>query len=150
MDKTYFNPIFEHYKIDYKSSVEYKEQVDYNNYLVTIDGKEHNCFMKTIPLVDYIKYLIGKYKKYEICVLPTKENKCNNVYEEYIHSIHNYAYVDNFFYILSNELNVNGFKHGIQVYDSFINIKENCEMESNNQENFLKAVPRLSQRVPSV
>ena len=128
MDKTYFNPIFEHYKIDYKSLVEYKEQTDYNNYLVTIDGKEHNCFMKTIPLVDYIKYLIGKYKKYEICVLPTKENKCNNIYEEYIHSIHNYAYVDNFFYILSNQLNVNGFKHGIQVYDSFMNIKENCEI----------------------
>ena len=101
MEKNYFNPIFEHYKIEYKSLIEhYKEQIDYNNYIVSIDGKDHPCFMKTIPLVDYIKYLIGKYKKYEIGILPTKENKCNNIYEEYIHSIYNYAYVDNFFYLL--------------------------------------------------
>ena len=66
MNKSDFNPIFEHYKIEYKSRIEeYKEQIDYNNYIVTVDGKETNCFMKTIPLVDYIKYLIGKYKKYE-------------------------------------------------------------------------------------
>tara|TARA_B110000503_G_scaffold134982_1_gene214724 strand:+ start:921 stop:2426 length:1506 start_codon:yes stop_codon:yes gene_type:complete len=129
MEKTYFNPIFEHYNIDYKSCIqEYKEQIDYNNYIVSIDGKDNNCFMKTIPLVDYIKYLIGKYKKYNICLLPTKENNCNNVYDEYIHSIHNYAYVDNFFYILSSQLNVNGFKHGINVYDSYISLKENCEI----------------------
>jgi hypothetical protein len=128
MEKTYYNPIFEHYAIDYKSRVTYKEQINYNHYVVTMDGIDHNCFMKTIPLVDYIKYLIGKYKKYEICVLPSKGHPCTNVYEEYIHSIHNYAYVDNFFYILSNQVNVNGFKHGLQVYDSFITLKENCEI----------------------
>jgi len=129
MEKNYFNPIFEHYKIEYKPLIEeYKEQIDYNNYVVTIDGKDYNCFMKTIPLVDYIKYLIGKYKKYEICILPSKDHSSNNIYEEYIHSIYNYAYVDNFFYILSNKLNINGFKHGIEVYESFISIKDKCEI----------------------
>ena len=40
MNKSDFNPIFEHYKIEYKSRIEeYKEQIDYNNYIVTVDGK---------------------------------------------------------------------------------------------------------------
>ena len=129
MNKTSFNPIFDLYHIDYTSKLfEYKEQMDYNHYSLTIEGKETQCFMKTIPLVDYIKLLIGKYKKYDICVLPSKERNINNIYEEYIHSIHNYAYVDNFFYILSNKLNINNYKHGIEVYDSFITMKENCEI----------------------
>lgn len=127
MEKSNYNPILDYFKINYNPLLEeYKYKVDYNNHIITIDNKEHSCFMKTIPLVDYVKLLIGKYKKYELCVLPSKENKCNNIYEEYIHSIHNYAYVDNFFYMLSSRLS--NFKHSINVYNSFIDIKENCEI----------------------
>jgi len=127
MENSNYNPILDYFEINYNPLVEdYKDKVDYNNHIITIDHKDYNCFMKTIPLVDYVKLLIGKYKKYELCVLPSKENKCNNIYEEYIHSIHNYAYVDNFFYMLSSRLSQ--FKHSINVYNSFIGIKENCEI----------------------
>jgi len=127
MENSNYNPILDYFEINYNPLVEdYKDKVDYNNHIITIDHKDYNCFMKTIPLVDYVKLLIGKYKKYELCVLPSKENKCNNIYEEYIHSIHNYAYVDNFFYMLSSRLSQ--FKHSINVYYSFIGIKENCEI----------------------
>lgn len=129
MNPILFNPIWERFDLSFASRVEtYNEPLDYNHYSLEINGKETHCFMKTIPLVDYIKLLIGKYKNYDLCVLPTKENITHNIYEEYIHSIHNYAYVDNFFYILSNKLNTSNYQHGIEVYDSFIAMKENCEI----------------------
>ena len=125
-----YNPIFNFFDINYKSNVsEYKEQTSYNNYtIITTDNKQVSCFIKSIPLVDYIKYLIGKYKKFNINVLPSKSTIYKNIYEEYINSIHNYSYVDNFFYILSNNININGFKHGLNVYDSYICFKNDCEI----------------------
>ena len=86
--------------------------------------------MKSIPLIDYVKYFIGKYKKYDILKLPEKNRQCENIYEEYIQSIHNYAYVDNFFYMLTDQLNKYNFPHSINVLDTFINIKENCEINN--------------------
>ena len=125
------NPIFNHFTINFKKNVsEYLEYIDYNNCMIY--DNSHNkvhCFIKTMPLIDYVKYLIGKYKKYDIYKLPQKDMSCNNIYEKYINSIHNYSYVDNFFYILSSKLNKNNFEHAINVYDSFILMKENCKID---------------------
>ena len=124
METLPINPILDHFDINYKKTIR-----DYsNNFIITENNEYKEYYMKSIPLIDYVKYFIGKYKKYDILKLPEKNRQCENIYEEYIQSIHNYAYVDNFFYMLTDQLNKYNFPHSINVLDTFINIKENCEI----------------------
>ena len=57
------------------------------------------------------------------------EKNSDTLFEEYIHSYHNYAYVDGFFYYLSSILLQNGFVHGLDFYDSYICISKECEID---------------------
>ena len=124
MEPLTINPILDFFDINYQNNIH-----DYsNNLIITRNNDYKEYYVKSIPLVDYVKYFIGKYKKYDILKLPHKNRQCENIYEEYIQSIHNYAYVDNFFYMLSSELSKHNFPHSISVLDTFINITENCEI----------------------
>ena len=50
-----------------KKVKEYTERLSYNKFRFTdINGNVKTCFKKFITLVDYVKYLIGKYKPDEI------------------------------------------------------------------------------------
>jgi hypothetical protein len=60
--------------------------------------------------------------------LPSVENSCNNKFEKYINSEHNYAYVDGYFYYLTSKLLENGFVHGLDYYDNYVCIANNCEI----------------------
>jgi hypothetical protein len=55
-------------------------------------------------------------------------NESKSLFQEYINSYHNYAYVDGFFYYLSSTLLQKGFVHGLDFYDSYICISNECEI----------------------
>ena len=127
---TKFNPLYHSVGITPQSIVsEYSEKINYNEYaFLDKDGNKKVCFKKFITLVDYVKFLTGKYKN-EVLLLPNKENESkDNLFLESIHSPHNYAYVDNCFYYLTSLLKKNGFMHGMEVYDSYLCIKKNVEI----------------------
>lgn len=126
---TIYNPLYNSVGITPESLVKtYTEKINYNEYsFVDKDGNTKKCFKKFITLVDYVKFLIGKYKN-DVLVLPSLEGAKENLFQETIHSPHNYAYVDNCFYYLTSALKKKGFLHGMEVYDSYICIKKDVEI----------------------
>ena len=102
---------------------------DNNNFNITIVDSSNNTskcssFFKFSPLLDPVKYMVGKYKHMEtnkICSLPKINN--NNCCKKVLDS-NNSAYVDSFFSYLSSKLvTTNGFIHGTTFYGSFISIQ---------------------------
>jgi hypothetical protein len=87
---------------------------------------ECELFIKFAPLLDPVRYLIGRYKSQEgIKVLPTHENKSH----EKIKNPNNASYIDNFFCYLSSQLlNHHDFKHSIDYYGSFLGIQRKFKM----------------------
>ncbi len=130
VEKTTYSPIYDYLGITPEFSLEsYQEKKNYNEYeFLDKSGKVLTCFKKYITLVDYVKYLIGKYKGEDLTVLPSKESTGEGLFQEAIQSCHNYAYVDSFFYYMTNQLHKLGFIHGIQVYDSYICRQKNIEI----------------------
>ena len=88
-------------------------------------------FFKFSPLLDPVKYMVGKYKnlnKEEYLSLPQLEN---NICHKKTLDPNNTAYVDSFFSFLSSKiLNIpnNNFIHGIDFYGSFLAIQNNFEL----------------------
>ena len=83
-----------------------------------------NVFIKFSPLLDPIRYMIGKYDKLDKdYVLPTivDDDLCFSKFKHH----NNMAYTDCFFSFLSSQLlNHHGFVHGIDFYGSFLGIQE--------------------------
>ena len=105
---------------------EFVQKNDENKYICTIKNEEQKkkvpSFFKFSPLVDPIKFLVGKYRKKNVDVLPSLEktegfsklNRSNNA-----------AYVDSFFSFLSSKaIHTHGFYHGVDFYGSFLAIKD--------------------------
>jgi hypothetical protein len=130
VEKTTYSPIYSYLGITPEFPLEeYVEKKTYNEYeFRDKSGKLHTCFKKFITLVDYVKYLIGKYKGDEISVLPSEEPKSKSLFQDAIQSCHNYAYVDSFFYYVTDLLHKRGFVHGIQVFDSYLCIQKDIEI----------------------
>jgi hypothetical protein len=130
VEKTTYSPVFSYLGISPTFPLqEYIEKKTYNEYeFKDLSGNVKTCFKKFITLVDYVKFLIGKYKNDSLSILPSQEITPTNLFQETIQSCHNYAYVDSFFYYLTNLLNKKGFVHGIQVYDSYICIQKDVEI----------------------
>ena len=82
-------------------------------------------FFKYSPLVDPIKYMIGKYESsYNIYNLPSIKKE--KYILEKVYDPNNSAYSDGFFYYLSSLLLTNyNFINGINYYGSFISNKNN-------------------------
>ena len=127
---TAYNPLHKVVgKVPEKKIKKYIDRISYNKFLFEDkDGNKKICFKKYITLVDYVKFLIGKYKPEEMEQLPTLENKNSNKFETYINSQHNYAYVDGYFYYLTSKLLESGFVHGLDYYDNYVCITNNCEI----------------------
>lgn len=130
VEKTAYSPIYSYLDITPQFSLqEYVEKKTYNEYeFKDVSGNCHRCFKKFITLVDYVKYLIGKYKTDNLAILPSAQLNAQGLYQEAIQSCHNYAYVDSFFYYLTDILYKRGFVHGIQVYDSYLCIQKEVEI----------------------
>ena len=158
---TKYNPLHKELGITLTTNVKYEKKITYNKYeIIDKNGEKKECFKKFITLVDYVKFLIGKYKNDNIQVLPGEnvsesldsteslestestnstqliEEKIS-LFEEYINSYHNYAYVDGFFYYLTSTLLEKGFIHGLDFYDSYICISKECEINIVNDFEYL-------------
>ncbi len=91
--------------------------IDTNN----ANEKEETVFVKFSPLLDPIKYLVGKYDHTDVNIfnLPKLDNKhvCHNK----IQNVYNSAYTDSFFSFLTSKLlNEHGFLHGLDFYGSYL------------------------------
>jgi hypothetical protein len=135
VEKTVYSPIYSYLGITPHFSLqEYVEKKTYNEYeFKDLSGNIQPCFKKFITLVDYVKFLIGKYKGDDLSILPSKQTdpsfpETKSLFQEAIQSCHNYAYVDSFFYYVTDLLYKKGFVHGIQVYDSYVCIQKEVEI----------------------
>ena len=125
------SPIEKYLNILIHSNVKlYNKKVDENNYKITTKSdEEKDAFVKYITLVDFLKFLIGKYKNDNLELLPGQNENQESKYIKYINDTNNYAYVDSFFYYLTSMLKDKyNFIHGIECYDSFICKKKNCKI----------------------
>lgn len=105
------------------------EKVNYNNYKgIVVDNSlnkyDKDIFFKYSPLLDPVKYMIGKYDLSNVNILnlpgfipsPTCHAKVNDP--------NNAAYVDSFFtHLTSKLLHTYHFIHGLDFYGSFLGIK---------------------------
>jgi len=86
---------------------------------------KREVFFKYSPLLDPLKYLVGKYdiSNPNLLNLPSFLNETAS--HEKIRDVNNSAYVDSFFsYLTSKLLHKHNFLHGIDFYGSFLSIKE--------------------------
>jgi hypothetical protein len=127
---TNYNPLHKEVGlVPQKRVCKYIERVTHNKYIFEDKlGNKKTCFKKFITLVDYVKFLIGKYKPEETLKLPAENYNSVTKYDTYINSKHNYAYVDGYFYYLTSKLLDAGFIHGLEYYDNYICITNNCEL----------------------
>ena len=99
--------------------------------LVTNNDNEdfkRESFFKYSPLLDPIKYIIGKYSNIEqnnMLTLPTLSNNCHKK----VLDINNSGYVDSFFsYLTSKLLHNEKYDHALDFYGSFLGIKNNLSI----------------------
>ena len=103
----------------------------HNNFIVKCKNNKGNIqkfssFFKFSPLLDPIKFLVGKYKnlKREKRISLPKLN--NNICHNKVLDTNNSAYIDSFFsYLTSQLLNKHSFIHGVDFYGSFLTVQTN-------------------------
>ena len=131
-DITMKSPLRDYLDVDFETQVlSYQERKNNNVFKVkTNTGEDKDVFIKYITLVDFLKFLIGKYKNEDLTTLPCEGEKENqSKYEKYINEPNNYAYVDSLFYYASSVFSKqHNFPHGIPCYDQFICKKKNCKI----------------------
>jgi len=104
--------------------------------ILTTDGTTRASFFKYSPLLDPSKYLVGKYKNSDICVLPAF-GEANKAMDR-ISDCNNAAYVDGFFSFLSSKLlHAGGFPHGVDFYGSFLCIKKDYRIDVSEDMEYL-------------
>jgi hypothetical protein len=97
---------------------------------------ERNSFIKFAPLLDPIRFLIGKYKekKETLTALPSYHTKSNHK----LANPNNASYVDNFFCYLSSQLlHHHGSKNSIDYYGSFLGIQEKYKFNAADDIDYL-------------
>lgn len=111
------NYILKVFNVDNKLQATIKDLSDNENNI--------DIFFKLSPLLDPVKYAIGKYdiNDLNLLELPSFMNKNSHAKSR---DMNNSAYVDGFFYYLSSKLrNKYNFIHGLDYYGSFLGIKNN-------------------------
>jgi hypothetical protein len=124
-------------------ALNHKYHIQDLNTVINIDTKEvisKEVFVKFSPLLDPIRYMIGKYKQEEhkIRVMPTFHNsmKCHPK----IIDPNNAAYTDSFFsYLTSQLLNRHGFVHGIDYYGTAIGVQAKYKMNVTDDLEYLNS-----------
>ena len=99
-------------------------------HMATKEEKAVPVHFKFSPLLDPIRYLIGKYdvKDARVRTLPKYDSKETSI--DKLTKPNNASYIDNFFcYLSSQVLNVHGVKHGINYYGSYLGIQENYKID---------------------
>jgi hypothetical protein len=97
---------------------------------------QRDSFIKFAPLLDPIRFLIGKYKekKETLTALPSYNTKSNHK----LANPNNASYVDNFFCYLSSQLlHHHGCKNAIDYYGSFLGIQEKYKFNAADDIDYL-------------
>jgi len=139
-----YNPIYETFfemnELNYDSiSLNHKYRIHDLEHVVdseTGSQIERDIFIKFAPLLDPIRFLIGKYKekKEKLIMLPSYNTKCNDK----LGNPNNASYVDNFFCYLSSQLlNHHGCKNAIDYYGSFLGIQEKYKFNAADDIDYL-------------
>ena len=125
------------------------EKINYNKFVADIcdicnNKCSQNIFIKFSPLLDPVKYMLGKYDNgYNILELPKFNNSSNSPSEYYtkykkILDPNNSAYIDGFFSFLSScLLNNYNFNNGLNYYGAFLGIKNNFKVNISEDLEFL-------------
>jgi hypothetical protein len=127
------------------------EKINYNKFVAEIcDISNNKCseniFIKFSPLIDPIKYMLGKYENsYDILELPKFYNSdqvnCDIEYHKKYKKIldpNNSAYIVGFFSFLSSFLlNNYNFYNGLNYYGAFLGIKNNFKVNISEDLEFL-------------
>ena len=126
------SPIQEYLDVSFENQLDcFKERKSDNVFTIETKDKEtKEVFVKYITLIDFLKFLIGKYKNENLDIMPC-ETRVNDdsKYEKYINDTNNYAYVDSFFYHATSEFaKETKFPHSIQCYDQFVCKKKDCKI----------------------
>jgi len=100
-----------------------------NKYNCTIssDDKKENklCFFKFSPLLDPVKYMVGKYEDLGEKEKTTLPELNENICHKKVLDPNNSAYVDSFFSYLTSQLYHSCyFPHGLDFYGSFLGIQK--------------------------
>jgi len=105
------------------------EKVNDNNYKgIVVDNSlnkyDKNIFFKYSPLLDPVKYMIGKYDLSNVNILNLPSFIPSPTCHAKVYDPNNAAYVDSFFSHLTSKLLHNyHFIHGLDFYGSFLGIK---------------------------
>jgi hypothetical protein len=87
------------------------------------DSKEVYVFFKMCPLLDPSRYLMGEYADYDFSLPSLTKSPMPKLGD-----VNNSAYVDGFFYFLSDKLKTqHDFVHGLSFYGNFLGVKSNFE-----------------------
>ena len=126
------------------------EKINYNKFVGDIcdicnNKCSKNIFIKFSPLIDPVKYMLGKYdNSYNILELPKFYNSTtinNSDYHTKYKKIldpNNSAYIDGFFSFLSScLLNNYSFYNGLNYYGAFLGIKNNFKVNISEDLEFL-------------
>ena len=115
----------------YIYDVNFNMETNELDYVIKDNNKILNekIFIKYAPVLDPYKFLLGKYNETTNYSLPSLQNLDTSDVSTKLNDPNNSAYVDGFFYFLSNELlNKYNFIHGIDFYGSFVCIKNNFKI----------------------
>ena len=106
-----------------------KECENNNNFTISCEDEKNNkkelkSFFKFSPLIDPVKFMVGKYEKVEKSLIETLPKLTENSCLDKVLDKNNSAYVDSFFsYLTSQLLHKSHFNHGIDFYGTFTTIQ---------------------------
>jgi len=106
-----------------------KDMENNNNFTICCEDEKNNkkevkSFFKFSPLIDPVKFMVGKYEKVEKNIIETLPKLNKNGCLDKVLDQNNSAYVDSFFsYLTSQLLHQTQFNHGIDFYGTFTTIQ---------------------------
>ncbi len=106
-----------------------KETKNTNNFTISCQDEKNNektfeSFFKFSPLIDPVKFMVGKYEKTDKTIIETLPKLNDNSCLDKVLDKNNSAYVDSFFsYLTSQLLHKSAFNHGIDFYGTFTSIQ---------------------------
>lgn len=118
----------------------------YSNMVATLHDSETSMdvkkqiFIKYSPVLDPVRYMIGKYDIYNdsLKTLP-QYNSTNKTCNSKLLDTNNSSYIDSFFtYLTSKLLHTHHFIHGIDFYGSFMGVQREFKMNVDDDFEYLQ------------
>jgi hypothetical protein len=101
---------------------------------------EQNIFIKFSPLLDPMRYMVGKYKEQLPIIqnLPGIKDNVGTTHPKYIDT-NNVSYTDNFFcYLCSQVLHMHSFANSLDYYGSFLCIQNKYKIDISDDIEYLQ------------